>query len=219
MLHMSMILPIKRGTADIIYAGQDGVFIREMESDIYMMVSDDFDMGRDLMDGIGKQSHICVYRKDIADYLYEKYGYKKYVENVLAVYKKAEYVKQNQHTLDIQPLTPIHINWVHEHNNHLDYEYLNERLKCGAIYGGFLDGELCGSIGIHAEGAIGMIKILDNFKRQGFALELGGFMVNNLLDRGDIPFSHIEFDNKASIDLHKKLGFEISVDIFYRLID
>ena len=218
-LYMGMIFPIQRGTADIIYAERDGVFIRETESDVYFLVSDTFNRSKELTDGISRQSHICVYRKDIADYLYEKYNYKKHAKNLQAVYTRTKYVEQNSHVLDIQPLTLTHLGWVHRHNNHLDSEYLKERLKCGAIYGGYLDGELCGSVGIHAEGAMGILKVLKQFRKQGFASELVGNMVNILLGRGDVPFSQIEHDNEASIGLHKKLGFEISTDTLYRLID
>jgi len=48
---------------------------------------------------------------------------------------------------------------------------------------------------------------------------LGGFMINTLLDRGEVPFSQIEFDNEPSISAHKKLGFKISSNTLYRLID
>jgi GNAT superfamily N-acetyltransferase len=164
------------------------------------------------MDRIGRQAHICVYQKDIADYFYQKYGYKKYAINVQAVYKKTDYVELISRSLGIRPLSLAHLEWVHEHNGHLDYDYLKKRLGCGAIYGGYLGGELCSSVGVHAEGALGILKVLENLRRQGFALEIVGHMVNILLDRGEVPFSQIEFDNIASIGLHKKLGFEISTD-------
>lgn len=219
LLHMSIIFSIKRGTADIIYAGCDGVFIKEAESGVYMLALDNFEKGKKLVNEIGKQAHICVYRKDIADYLYEKYGYKKYAKNVQAVYRKTEHVKLNSHALDIQPLTLTHLEWVHKYFGHLDYDYLKNRIECGAVYGGRFDGKLCGFVGVHAEGAIGILKVLEKFRKQGFSLELVGYMANILLSKGEIPFSQIEFDNAASIGLHKKLGFEISSDTLYRLID
>jgi len=57
------------------------------------------------------------------------------------------------------------------------------------------------------------------FRGQGHAFELEGYMVNILLGREHMPFSQIEYNNDASIGLHKKLGFEISTDTIYQLID
>ncbi|MCL2565596.1 MAG: GNAT family N-acetyltransferase [Defluviitaleaceae bacterium] len=219
-LYMAMIFPIKRGTVNIIYAGQDGAFIKDMESGVSMIAIDNLDKGKELLDGVLKPVHICVYRKDIAEYLYEKYGYRKYVENVQAVYMNKSYVEVKSQNLKIELLTLANLDWVYENYcDQLDYSYLKSRIENGAIYGGRLEGELCGFIGVHADGSIGILKVLEKFRGLGLALELEGNMINTLLKRGDIPFSQIEFDNEASIGLHKKLGFEISKDTLYRLID
>jgi len=217
-LYMGVIYPIKRGSADIIYAEQDGVFIKDVESGVYMLASDDIKKSMELLDEVGRQPHVCLYKKNTADYFHKKHNHKKCAINVQAVYMKPEYVDLHSRVLNIQPLTAAHLDWVHEHNGH-NREYLKERLASGAIYGGYIDGELCGSIGVHADGSIGMLVVLNSFRRRGYAFELEGYMVNMLLARKHIPFSQIEFDNEASIGLHKKLGFEISTDTLYRLID
>jgi len=219
-MYMAMICPIRRNTADIIYAGQDGVFIKDSESGVYMLAVNNFDMGRKLVDEAGRQAHICVYQKGVADYIYEKHGHRKYVENLQAVYMKAEYVEINARILEIKPLALIHLDWVYQHyRDHLDYNYLKMRLEYGAIYGGYLNGELCGFAGTHTDGSMGIFKVLEKFRGRGFAVEIWSSMVNILLDSGEIPFSQIEYDNEASINLHKKLGFEISKATLYRLID
>ena len=215
---MGMIFPIQRGTAYIIYAEQDGVFIKDTESGVYMLASDNFVKSKELLDAAGRRAHICLYQKATADYYHEKYNHKKYAINVQAVYTKTKHVKLCSRALDIRPLTHSRLDWVHEQNGH-DREYLKERLESGAIYGGYFHDELCGCVGVHTDGSIGMIAVLSKFRRRGFAFELEGYMVNTLLDRGHTPFSQIEFDNDASIGLHKKLGFEISADTLYRLID
>ncbi|MCL2702344.1 MAG: GNAT family N-acetyltransferase [Defluviitaleaceae bacterium] len=61
--------------------------------------------------------------------------------------------------------------------------------------------------------------VLDKYTRRGFALELLGYIVNVLLCKREVPYSQIEFNNEASVGLHKKLGFEISADKLYRLIN
>jgi len=219
-LYMAMIAPIKKGCAQIIYAEADGVFMKEIQSGVYMISMDDFDKAQELLDKLAKPMHICVYQKDIADYLYGKYDYKKYVENVQTAYMKREHVKITHDTLKIQPLTLTELDWVYEnYSDHLSYDYLKERVECGALYGGLLDGELCGFVGIHADGSVGILKVIEKFRGQGIATALEGSLINIMRDKDDIPFSQIEFDNEASIQLHRKLGFEVSERTLYRLID
>ena len=218
--HMGMISPIKRNSADIIYAAEDGVFIREAKSKVYMITMSNFDKAKTLVDEEGKQPHICVYQKSTADYLYEKYSYRKYAENVQAAYMEKVHMNLPPSSLEIKLLDYSLLDWVYEqYKDQLNLDYIKARLEEGAIYGGYLEAELCGFAGIHEEGSIGILKVLDKFRGRGYAAELMAGLVNILLDRGDTPYSQIEHDNKASISLHKKLGFEISKNTLYRLID
>jgi ribosomal protein S18 acetylase RimI-like enzyme len=217
-LYMGMIFPIKRGSVDIIYAEKDGVFIKDAESGVYMLASDNFVKSKELLDAAGRQAHICFYQKATADYYHKKFKHKKYAINIQAVYTKTEYVELRSHDLDIRPLTRSHLDWVHDQNGH-DHEYLIERLESGMIFGGYLRDELRGSVGVHRDGSIGMLAVPSEFRGRGHAFELEGYMVNTLLGREHMPFSQIEYNNDASIGLHKKLGFAISSDTIYRLID
>ena len=219
-LHMAMIAPLKKGSAEIIYADGDGVFMKEMNSGVYMISLDDFDKAKVLLDKMDKPTHICVYQKDVADHLYVKYSYKKYVENVQTAYMKREYVKISDNSLEIHPMRLLQLDLVYEnYSDHLSYDYLKGRIECGELYSGMVNGELCGFVGIHADGSIGIMKVLEKFRGKGLATALEGSMINVMLDKGEIPFSQIEFDNGASIGLHKKLGFEISERTLFRLID
>ncbi|MCL2564563.1 MAG: GNAT family N-acetyltransferase [Defluviitaleaceae bacterium] len=220
LFHMSMIFPIKRGTADIFYAKDDGVFFRETESNAYMLSITDFNKGRELFDKAGRQNLVCVFQKDIAVYLHKKHNYRKCMENFQAVYTKKVPIKIEQRRLDIQPLNLSHLDLVYEHyHDDVDYDYLKRRLSTSAIYGSFINDELCGFAGTHEEGSIGILKVLEKFRRQGFALELESYMVNIFLERGDIPFAQVNPPNTASIALHKKIGFELSADCLYWLFD
>jgi len=220
LFHMSMIFPIKRETVDIIYADTNGVLLRERESNAYMLSVSNFDRGKELMDKIGRQDLVCVFQKDTADYLHKKHSYNKCTENFQAVYTKKEFVEINTRILDIQPLTLTHLDLIYKHyHDDVDFNYLKRRLCVGAICGGFLNEELCGFVGTHEEGSIGILKVLEKFRRRGFALELEGYMINIFLARGDIPFAQVNPSNKASINLHKKLGFELSKECLYWLFD
>jgi GNAT superfamily N-acetyltransferase len=214
-----MIFPLRRGSAEVIYAARDGVFIKELDSGIYMLASDNFEKSIELVENTGTPPHICLYQKDIADYLFDRHNYNKYAINVQAVYTHEKYINTDSRVLDIKKLTYSNFDWLCEHNSHLERQYLEERLAAGAVYGGFINNELCCSIGTHAEGSVGMLHVSEKFRGMGYAYELLSYIVNLLLDKKHIPFSQIEYDNIASINLHKKIGFEIFADMLYRLID
>ncbi len=80
-------------------------------------------------------------------------------------------------------------------------------LDAGKILGGFEKGELVGFIGEHPEGSMGMLTILPEFRRKGWAFALEATKIADHLARGFVPWGQIWPDNTASIKLHKKMGF------------
>lgn len=70
----------------------------------------------------------------------------------------------------------------------------------------------------HAEeGSIGILEVLDEYRGRGFGSALEKFMVNRILEKGQTPFAQISVDNQVSMDLQRKLGFEISTERVYWL--
>jgi GNAT superfamily N-acetyltransferase len=252
LLHMSMIFPIKRDTVSIIYSGADGVFLKELESDMYMLSTLCNEKGRELLDSIPSGEMLGLFQREMYDYAMEKYNYKNNITCFQAVYNietpikpflwfgvsiplskgvtkacdasfsrgfnKNESLKIDSKNLDIKQLDVSHIDIVRErYSEYADYDYIKSRLEQGAIYGGFQDDELCGFIGTHAEGCIGILEIFPEFRKKGFALELESYMIKLILEKNQIPFAQVTKGNQASIDLHKKLGFDISEDELYFL--
>lgn len=220
LFHTGMIFVIKRRSADIIHADEDGVFMKDISSGAYMLSFGNLDKAIDLLDSIGRQDLFCVYQKELSDYLQIKHNYKKRAENFQTAYTKQKPVEISAAELEIKPLTLEHLNIIYEHYSYyVSYDYLKRRLECSAIYGGFAEGELCGFVGTHEEGAIGILKVLEKFRRRGFAEALEGYMINTVLDRGEVPFVQVDPDNESSIKLQRKLGLEISKEMLYWLFD
>ena len=76
--------------------------------------------------------------------------------------------------------------------------------------GAFCDGSMAGFIGQHDEGSIGMLQILPEHRGKKLAQVLETVMVNEALERGEIPYAQIRVENKASLSLQEKLGLCIS---------
>lgn len=56
-----------------------GCFIKETDGSVFLFSMGNFKKAIKLSDRQVQQSHICGYQKDIADCLFGKYGYRKYI--------------------------------------------------------------------------------------------------------------------------------------------
>ncbi len=73
--------------------------------------------------------------------------------------------------------------------------------------GGFADGEFACFIGLHPEGAMGLLRVFPQFRRRGYAEIIYSTLIYNQLKRGALPYCHVDVTNEASIRLQNKLGF------------
>ncbi len=98
------------------------------------------------------------------------------------------------------------------YDNVRDPNYIIDRIERGDLFAGYHDGQLCGFIGFHSDGSMGMLEVFSEFRRLhiGFALEQN--LINVALDRGWTPYCHIYADNLPSIRLQEKLGLIVTPD-------
>lgn len=202
----------------MIYAGNDGVFLRELAGGAYMLSVSSFDKGKELTDSVGEQPLVCVHQQYMADYLLGKYGYQNHLECFQAVYLSREHKKMNGAALDIKSLGVEYADIIYSHyHEYVDWEYLHRRLAGGEIYGGFAEGKLCGFVGTHEEGGIGILEVFGQYRKRGFGEQLESYMINLMLDQNQTPFGQISIDNEPSIKLQKKLGLKLSSDTLHWL--
>lgn len=214
LLHMGMIEPIRRGTANILYANTDGVLLREEKSGAYMISASNIEIGRKLVDRISECNLIVLHQLDMMEYVSSKYNVKGQLECVQAVYMdKVKLCIEEE--LEIKPLKLSSKDVVLEHYDKLsDYE-IEELLKRDLLYGGYKEGSLIGFVGNHLEGCIGLLEVFPQYRQRGYGRALESFIINHMLDNGLVPYAQIEVDNENSISLHEKLGFTISEDRLY----
>lgn len=92
------------------------------------------------------------------------------------------------------------------YSHHPDEESLRLRLAEGTMLGAFVDGRLAGFIGLHAEGSMGMLEILPEYRRRGLGAALETAKIAAQLARGRTPYAHVIDGNAASAALQEKLG-------------
>nr|MBP7462397.1 GNAT family N-acetyltransferase [Candidatus Delongbacteria bacterium] len=115
------------------------------------------------------------------------------------------------HSLDsIRPLSQQDAAYLYE--NYLyqgvtSVDYIKDRIRYGPGAGIDQDGILVAWALTHDDSAIGMMHVLEPYRRRGYAYELTVWMIHRIRRLGRIPFVQIEEANIQSIQLALKLGF------------
>lgn len=78
-------------------------------------------------------------------------------------------------------------------------------------------GAFVGFIGRHPEGSMGLLQVFPAYRRRGYGEELESFMIDKFLEEGLVPYAHIIDDNEKSMNLQKKLGYEVADEKIYWL--
>lgn len=86
-------------------------------------------------------------------------------------------------------------------------EYIRERINNGIGLGIHEDNKLVAWIITHDDGAIGFLNVIKEYRRKGYGRELTVAMIKKLRKLDEVPFVHIEKDNKKSMNLALQIGF------------
>lgn len=211
MIHIGMIEPINRGTVDIIYAGSDGVLIKELKSNAYMISVDTVDKGRELLENVSECNLAVVHQQFMVDDISDRYGLKDKLECVQAVYMHKDKLTI-VNNIKIRQMDMKHAATILEHYHMLSETEIRTLLKEGNIYGGYQNETLIGFVGMHLEGSIGLLEVFPEYRQHGYGTMLESYMVNKILDTGAIPYAQVEIKNEKSMALQKKLGFSLTKD-------
>lgn len=213
LLHIDMLEAIRRKKVNILAASEKGALLYHTESEVYMMSAKDPDTAQGMLSQI-REAILFVARQPFIIPLAEHaLGLKRSLACVQAAYLKKEPVAMEYEGVQIKKLNESHLKFVQDWYSHKqDEDYLLERLNAGVIYGAYVQGELTGFIGEHAEGSIGMLEILPQFRRRGLGEKLEAYKTNAHLQAGYVPFGQIVTGNMPSMELQKKLGYTVSED-------
>lgn len=93
---------------------------------------------------------------------------------------------------------------------YLHQDYLN---NLDLIYALSHGAKIVGFAGIHDEGTIGLVEVIDQYRRQGIAQMLETYLMDKLIKSGELVYLQVEVDNESSMRLHEKLGYQRGDDI------
>lgn len=210
-LYADMRAAMNEGRAEIVYDSETALLLRETVCDVHFLaVQSAQDAEKLLRDLREKDPVVVLHGKALFD-VAEKLGYEVDPPCCQAMYAGS--------------LLPIDSELTLRHPNEADFETVdaNYHLINGAelhkdfakpeFLGGYLDGKLVGFAGLHSEGSMGLLTVLPEYRRRGFAQQIYSTLVNNQLQKGRIPYAQIYTDNENSLNLQKKLGFALSSDV------
>mgnify|MGYP005836878225 CR=1 FL=1 len=101
--------------------------------------------------------------------------------------------------------------YIYERSKYKEYTsiaYIADRIKNGTGLGIFEKGMPVAWAITHDDGAIGFLNVLEEYRGKGYGHDVTVAMVSRLLREGEVPFVHIEEENKKSMNLAMKVGFK-----------
>ena len=85
--------------------------------------------------------------------------------------------------------------------------YIRERITRGPSAGVYESGKLVAWVMTHDDASIGVMNVLEPYRRKGYAYDLTVYLIQQIRSQGKIPYVHVEETNLKSLDLAHKVGF------------
>lgn len=207
-MNIDMIEPIRRGHAELIYTGSDGVLLKELNGDVPMISTDNAQTAQRLLPMVSGTDILVIHRAHEAEAANKLLHLSGRESCYQASFPNAQpfAVWGDIRRLD-ESFLPVFLAHYALADN--DEAYGRELLANG-VFGQFVDGELAGFIGTHLEGAVGMLEVFEPYRRRGIGENLMCYMINYWRRRNAVPFGQIYKSNDRSMNLQRKLGATIS---------
>ena len=202
--YADMLECLRRGTP--VAYDSEGAMLIAVENGNYILGAEDIEEGKRALAALPPTAHELVARDvEIRDYAIDCLGFTGSSECVQVVYTQKTPRPQGG-KLDIRH--PDLADWdvVKDAYDLIPTEIFYEHFVSEDFFCGYYEGKPVGFAGLHTEGAMGMLYVFPQYRRMGFAEEIGDYMVNRQLSLGRYAYAHIFIDNEASIALQRKTG-------------
>ena len=212
-LHIDMTEALYRGLAEVLYAETDGVLqLVHREGDgkpvLYQFSADTVETAQRLAPRLELRLPIVTHQPVSRDTAAARWSGGAVSEWVQACWPGFEPPPADT-SVEIWPLDLGDLPVVAEHYRLIrDSEELAERITSGNLYGACVEDRVAGFVGIHAEGAVGMLTVLEKYRGHGIGRALMTYIIRRELRRGHIPYSQILRGNEVSLTLQRKAGLE-----------
>lgn len=221
LLHVDMLECIRRDSVEILFASEEAVLLLDIPSKIYMITAQNYKIAEHLISKLPDDIELIVsHDRFTSKLLADKFNFSDSMACYNAVYTKNASIKLENSIVEIRHLTRDYKNIIMKNYSKaytIDDAYMENRLDAQVMLGAFIDNNLCGFIGNHIEGSIGMLEVLEEYRCRGIGTILEISAINDALANNRYVYGQVIDTNLASIALQKKLGFEFSKTKVYWL--
>lgn len=210
LFYMDMLEPLRRGTAELLYAEEDGVLLCE-SGGIHMMSAAGPAAAERCFALLSRCAmlvgHELWYKAEAA----RRFGLHEEQICSQAAWLAPDPPAAAPFGGELRLLGEEMAQWVYDHYSHPfgGVAYMQGALRRGML-GAFVDGACAGFAGFHEEGSIGMLEVLPVYRRRGVGEALLRGAVRLALERGQYAFGQVFTDNQASLALQRKVGMSVS---------
>lgn len=206
LLHVDMIEGLKRNSAVVVDYTENGVLLYNQLADAFMISAINQDTYVKLVknNSIGNSSAIVAHQAFYVEDLVNSFKYTSQKKCWQFVYLSNINLNYSNRNLIIKVLTVDNLDFVYYYSLKMSKSYLLERLETQNIYGAYKDNNLVGFIGVHQDGSIGLLEVIEPFRRQGIATSLVSFMTNLLLKEGHTPYAQAIEGNTGTLRICMK---------------
>lgn len=215
--YINLLEIMRRGSGELLYAGADGVLLRDSGSGAYMLSAEREETAAMLVAQIPLGADLLVAHQDwYLPTLRERLGLGGGLVCHQVAWLDEEPPEQSQFAGEIRLLDVSIAPRVSEIYNHeyAEKEYIAQVIERGML-GAFVDGELAGFIGTHDEGTLGLLEVLPEYRRRGVAEALYRANIRRVLSLGGYALGHVVEGNEPSIALQRKVGMAMSEHLIY----
>ena len=234
LINVSIIEPIKNGTAEVLYASHEGVMVKDKRSEVIMIQTENMALAETFLDNLPQGvTHIVAHNSALAELVERKFGCNVNAtccqeanvpcyQNVKVPCYQGVYLKKTPFYPDTKELE---VRLLHEEEAKsaaalygFSVEEAIEHIRLGLIYGGFVNNELAAMIGMHLQGSMGLLFVSEKYRHRGYAEIMEKYTIDRILERGLVPYCQVVEGNTASLALQSKLGLEMSKNMLYWMI-
>jgi len=196
---------LSRGKGEILYEKGKNVLVYDKDSKVCMITVENQEMGEQLLTLVPNDVQLFTTSQGFMnDLICSKFQCQVLHECFQICYTQREPLSVKHK--DIRQLTLEHLSYVQEHYQNESAEYMKERILAGVMYGAFVEGQLVGFVGEHAEGSLGLLYVEEVYRGTGIGKSLEAYMINRHREWGYIPYGHVIVENEISRELQESLG-------------
>ena len=220
-LYLDLTEAVRRGDGRVLGAAPGGALVAfsnliDGPDYGYTMFANDMDTARALCGLIPPgPGFLTVHERDYFGLLNERFGFSEINACWQVGYLHPAPPPLPGLDVEVRQLDASHLPDVCANYQLEDREYLGWLIDRGELIGAFDGGALMAFAGCHAEGSMGLLEVLPQYRRRGLATLLQSHIIRRELSRGHIPYGQVFDGNQPSLALQRSLGMTQSMGKLY----